>query len=78
MQHVKGKEQEIVRVIFVATKLDKFIIAEVAFVALSEGNGLINDGGEAGGRWRGTYTAWSAMTTDITMFVYRKKKRIIE
>lgn len=25
----------------------------VAFVALSEGNGLKIDGGEAGGRWRG-------------------------
>jgi hypothetical protein len=40
---------------------------------------LIDDGGEAGRRrWRGTYTAWSTMTTDIIMFVYRKKKRIIE
>lgn len=45
---------------------------------MREDNGLIDDGGEAGGRWRGTYTAWSAMTTDITMFVYKKTKRIFE
>lgn len=74
MQNRRNRKLFILFFVFLVTRHDKMMIVWSHFFALSEGSGLKIMAGKLAEDGGATYTAWSAMTTDITVFVYRKEE----